>query len=304
MLVFEKTGTCAILLSGSLDTHVVPQLHEKMKAITAGRRYNFIVDLDGLTYISSAGLGFLMYLYKIKQDSIYLSHPRPAILKPFNLLDIRSLFNYYQAVDDLHKKAGMPEVAVKSIREEKNSLRVMQPRKRGLEILAEYLDQENDLLEIRRMTPYIHEAEHKEKFTLPAEEKYAGVLYVFLDRIFGGEGGYDWKTINEDTVELVARELMANAVKHGYGYQKGGMVEVGYKADQTKLTISFTDHGRGYMPDSERDNEIPPAGLALLKKIFDKITISEAPQIKAEGLVLGPGTTVRMVKYYKSEART
>jgi anti-anti-sigma factor len=299
LLVFEGAGVCAILLSGSVDTHAVPQLHDKVKAVAAGQRYNYIVDLDGVTYISSTGLGFLMYLYKQKREFIYLSNPRAAILKPFNLIDIKNLFHYYHLVDELKRQTGMPDDAITSIMEQKKTLRAMKPRKRGLEILADYLDNENELYEIRRMTPYIHAAEHQDTFLLPAEEKYASVLYVFLDRVFGRAKDYSGEPINEGTVELVAKELMTNAVKHGYGHQPGGMVEVGYQADRKKVEITFTDHGKGCLPGVGKEDGLPPMGLDILRKIFDELTISDAPRTKAAGLVLGPGTTVRMVKYLK-----
>jgi protein TonB len=60
--------------------------------------------MDGVTYISSTGLGFLMYLVKNRKDSVYLSKPGPAVLKPFDLLGIQHLFRYYHALEDLEKK--------------------------------------------------------------------------------------------------------------------------------------------------------------------------------------------------------
>ena len=302
VLVFDRLDLCAILLSGSMDTHVAAQLREKVSAATAGKRYNFVADLDGVTYISSSGLGFLMYLLKNKREFVYLSNPRPAVMKPFNLFDIKSLFRYYQSVDDLGNQPGLPSEILSSLREQKNALRAMGPHKRGLEILADYLDNEEELHEVQRITPLIHAAEGGDAITLPAQEKYASVLYVFLARAFGRVNEYSGEPIDEPAIELIARELMTNAIKHGYGHQPGGMVEASYKADRAKIEISFTDHGTGYSPAARADDALPSAGLELLRKIFDELTISEAPKTKAEGLVLGTGTMVRMVKYFKPNA--
>jgi anti-anti-sigma factor len=302
ILWFEQADLCAILLGGSMDTHVVAALRERVSAITDRKRCNYVVDLDGVSYISSTGLGFLMSLLKQQREFVYLSNPRPAVLKPFNLFDIKNLFRYYQSIDDLEKQPGLPGDVCSSIREQKEALRALGPHKRGLEILADYLDNENELLEIQRMTPYIHSAEHQDSIMLPAEEKYASVLYMFLDRVLGRSNKYSGEPIDEATIELIAKELMTNAVKHGYSHQPGGMVEVGYVADQARIEISFTDHGRGYAPADRGEDRLPSAGLLLLRKIFDELTIGEAPRGKAEGLVLGPGTTVRMVKYLKANA--
>jgi len=302
VMVFDQAELCAILLSGSMDTHVVPQLQDRVTAVAAGQRYNFIVDLDEVSYISSTGLGFLMFLQKRQRDFVYLSNPRPAVMKPFNLFDIKSLFRYFQLVEDLCGQAGISDAVLAAVREQKGAMRALQPRKRGLEILADYLDNEKELYEVRRMTPYIHAAEHKDAITLPAEEKYASVLYMFLDRVLGRSNTYRGEPLDEGTIELIAKELMTNAVKHGYGHQPGGLVEVGYVTGPARIEISFTDRGRGYAPGARPEDGLPSAGLVLLRKLFDELTISEAPPGGAEGLVLGKGTMVRMVKYLKADA--
>ncbi|MRR08818.1 STAS domain-containing protein [bacterium] len=297
LLAFDRIGLCAILLSGSMDTHVVAQLREKTDAVIAGRRFNFVVDLDGVSYVSSTGLGFLMNLLRRKRDYVFLSNPRPAVLKPFNLFDVTNLFSYYRSVDDLVRQPGVPAEVVADIRSQKESVRALGPHKRGLEILADYLENEEELHEIQRMTPYIHAAEQQDRITLPAEEKYASVLYMFLERAFSRAGECAGEPIDDQTVELVAKELMTNAVKHGYHHRHGGMVRASYATDPAKIVITFTDHGTGYAPAAPDDDGLPAAGLQLLRRLFDELTIGEADAAAAEGLVLGKGTTVRLVKH-------
>jgi anti-sigma regulatory factor (Ser/Thr protein kinase) len=154
------------------------------------------------------------------------------------------------------------------------------------------------------MTSLIHAAEHQDAISLPAEEMYASMLYMFLDRAFGRVSEYSGEPVDGATIELIAKELMTNAVTHGYGRQPGGMVEASYAADREKIEIRFADHGQGYSPAVPADDGVPSVGLELLRKIFDELTISEAPGEKAEGLVLGKGTMVRMVKYLKPRTRT
>ena len=299
ILVFDRADLCAILLSGSLDTHVVPRLREAAKAATAGKKCNYVVDLDGVTYISSTGLGFLMYLLKQQREFVFLSNPRPAVLKPFNLFDIKSLFRYYQTVADLGTQPGLTDEVISAIRGQKGSLRATGPHKRGLATLAEYLENEE---EVQRMAPYIHGAGQQGRITLPAEEKYAGVLYLFLEKAFGQAGELLGEPIDEAAIELISKELMTNAAKHGYGHQKGGMVEVGYAVDTAKIEVSFADRGRGYSPGAPAEDGLPSAGLAMLRGIFDELTIAPGPEGRSEGLVLGGGTTVRMVKRVKPKA--
>jgi anti-anti-sigma factor len=303
VLLFDRLDLCAILLGGSMDTHVVSQLREQVNAITSGKRYNYVVDLDGVSYISSTGLGFLMYLLKNQREFVYLSHPKLAVLKPFNLLGIRNLFRYYQTIDDLERQPDVPNEILSPFWVEKEAVTEARQQKQWVNILRNYLAEEELTHEIQRMSALINAADHEDEIVLPAEEKYASVLCKYLDRAFGRVNEYSGEPIDEQTIELIAKELMTNAAKHGYGYQHGGTVEVSSKADRVKIEISFADHGKGYSPAAPADDTLPSAGLELLRKIFDELTISEAPRHKAEGLVLGPGTMLRMVKYLKPRTR-
>jgi anti-sigma regulatory factor (Ser/Thr protein kinase) len=176
-------------------------------------------------------------------------------------------------------------------------------QKQWVNILRNYLAEEELAREIQRMSSYVEAAERQDAIILPAEEKYASVLYKYLDRVFGRVNEYSGEPIDEPAIELIAKELMTNAAKHGYGYQPGGMVEVSYTADRAKIEIRFTDRGKGYAPAAPADDDLPSAGVELLRKLFDELTISEAPRGKAKGLVLGKGTMLRMVKYLKPRTR-
>jgi anti-anti-sigma factor len=302
VLLFDQAEICAILLSGSLDSHIVQQLRDKISALENGKQYNYIVDLDGVTFISSTGLGFLMYLLKNRLEFVILSQPNLAVMKPFNLLGIKERFRYYQTIEDLAKQPEVPKEVLPPFWVAKDDVTAGYQRKKWVNILRGYLAEEELASEIEYMSAYLNAAEHQDTITLPADEKYASMLYIFLGRVFGRAKVYSGEPIDEGTIELVAKELMTNAVKHGYGRKPGGMVEAGYTVDLTKVEISFTDHGRGYLPSPAKENGMPPMGMDLLRKIFDQLSISPAPQTKAGGLVLGPGTTVRMVKYLKPKA--
>ncbi len=303
VLVFEQPELGAVLMSGSMDTNVVNRLQEKASAALTGRRLDYVVDLDAVTYISSTGLGFLMYLLKQKKEYVYLSNPGPAVLKPFSLFDIKHLFRYYQAVADLAKSPGLPEEVIAAIREQKEALRTMTPHRRGLEILADYLDNEEELQELQRMSPYLQDAEYVDSVTLPADEKYSGALYRFLKRAWGLVRKQGGPPVDDGTTELIAKELMNNAVRHGYQNQPGGKVMAGYYVSESGITITFTDHGRGYKQTARTDDELPSAGLEMLRKIFDELTVGQALVGPTEGLVLGKGTTVTMLMRFNSDER-
>lgn len=294
LLPCEAAGLCAMVLSGSMDAPVVDLLQEKASAVLAGRRWDYLVDLDAVTYVSSTGLGFLMHLLKQKRDFVYLSNPGPAVLKPLNLFDIKQLFRYYQTLDDLERSPGMPAELIAAIRDQKQHLKKTAPPKKSLEVLGDYLDNEQELQEIRQMMSSLPRPGDRNEITLPAEEPYAIVLGRFLEGAFEMASQRGAPPVEKATAELVAKELMANAVEHGYGRQAGGLVEARYSLGGSTLEIEVGDHGRGFSPSAPAEGALPPAGLEMMRRIFDRVEIGPGPEGRPGRLVLGPGTTVRL----------
>lgn len=294
LLPFPPAELCAFVLSGSMDAPVVDQLQERASAVLAGRRWDYLVDLEAVTYVSSTGLGFLMHLLKHKKDFVYLSNPGPAVLKPLNLFDIKHLFRYYQTLDDLERSSGLPAELIASIRDQKQQLKRSAPPKKSLETLGDYLDNEQELHEIQQMMSSLPRPGDRNEITLPAEERYAIVLGRFLEGALELASQRGGPPVEKATAELVAKELMANAVEHGYGRQPGGLVEIRYSLGDMALEIEFGDHGRGFSPSTPTEGVLPSAGLEMMRRIFDKLEIGPGDLGRPKGLVLGPGTTVRL----------
>jgi anti-sigma regulatory factor (Ser/Thr protein kinase) len=142
--------------------------------------------------------------------------------------------------------------------------------------------------------PYIKQAEKAKKITIPSDKKFTCVAYHFLETIFRQVAKFDESEIDDYTLELIAKELIQNSVSHGYENRKDGVIEIQYSIDAARLTIEFIDYGKG-IPEKQ-DDAFPPAGLDLLRKIFDELKISDAPKNRVDGLVVGKGTTVTLIK--------
>ncbi len=285
------------ILSGSLDKEPILELKNRIHDLITTRNYNFIVDLSHVTYISSTGLGFLMYLMKYRNDFIFLSSPSEMIFKAFKLLDTDDLFMFYFNPDELKKRASISDEIINLIKEETQAIRDINYKKRWVKILRENFPTYYEAMkEVEKLTPFIQQAEQLEAISLPTQGKYICVLYKFLDRILFRVAKLNREEIDDVIVELIAKELMTNSIKHGYDNKPDGIVEANYSLDKEKLVFNVIDYGKGFFPQKASHDLIPPAGLELLRKIFDKVDINEAPKKSVEGRVLGKGTMVTLTK--------
>ena len=80
----RKDTELTIALDGRLDTTTAPDLDREIHTSLADVT-GLVLDLEGLTYISSAGLRILLSAQKImnKQGSMVLRNVRPEIMEIF-----------------------------------------------------------------------------------------------------------------------------------------------------------------------------------------------------------------------------
>lgn len=83
-------------LEGYLDAHTAPDFENAVQQeIDAGHK-QLIVDCQGLTYISSAGLGvFMSFLEELREQGgdIKICGPSPKVLQVFELLGFPAIFD-------------------------------------------------------------------------------------------------------------------------------------------------------------------------------------------------------------------
>ena len=89
MLKIEKTmgnGVLRVALEGRLDTTTAPQLESELKA-ALGETEKLVLDLQGLEYISSAGLRVLLSAQKLmaKKGGMTLRHVSEPIMEIFEV---------------------------------------------------------------------------------------------------------------------------------------------------------------------------------------------------------------------------
>jgi anti-sigma B factor antagonist len=99
----DNEAVSVLNIRGYLDAHTAPEFEDAINKLMDENRYKIVVDLTGLQYISSAGLGvFMGFIEEIRQHSgdIKLSSASPKVYKVFDLLGFPSLYEFYEKLDD------------------------------------------------------------------------------------------------------------------------------------------------------------------------------------------------------------
>jgi len=290
----DDADACAMVMFGSMDTDAVIEFRTQIRDKLLLRRYDYIIDLSQVTYLSSTALGLLMFLAAHKKNAIYVMQPPKTIATPLKILGIHPMFKYFDNYDTLSNTTAFPATIIKNVINLFDGKEEIVYKDRWLKILHDYLTNEQILDELNIMMPFIKQAEENKKITIPSDKKFTCVAFHFLDHVFRKVAQFDKDEIDDYTIELIVKELIQNSVVHGYDNRKEGIIEIQYATDPSQLIIEFIDYGKGIT--DKKEEPFPPAGLDLLRKIFDELKISEAPQKKVDGLVLGKGTKVTLVK--------
>ena len=123
------------------------------------------------------------------------------------------------------------------------------------------------------------------RLTIPARAEYITLCRLALTGI---------ARLRELSDELLAdlklalTEAASNSVRHAYGDEKVGVVEISYELFPDRLVIEVTDEGEGFdLTEAEgRPDELSEGGLgiAIIRAIADEVEIGAQPGGKGSRL--------------------
>jgi anti-anti-sigma factor len=106
----ERTGSAhpvsILTLRGTIETTNASGLEETLERIVDERCYRIVVDLSGVTYISSAGWGiFISEIKRIRRNAgdIKLAGMRPEVREVFDLLEFGNILKPFERTSDAIK---------------------------------------------------------------------------------------------------------------------------------------------------------------------------------------------------------
>jgi len=105
VLIKEKSvGSFVVSLSGSLDTNTYTTLEDHIKKILSKSTRLIVFNLEGVSYVSSMGIGALFKVVQTMQaqgGEVLLTNLQPQIQKVFETVKAlpRAIFKDYSEVD-------------------------------------------------------------------------------------------------------------------------------------------------------------------------------------------------------------
>ncbi len=109
--VVERDNVAVVKLKGSADISETTMLESRLAGIFASGRNRIVMDLSGLEFTSSVGLGSLIRTHIRCRDSgggMALVNPRAAVMRVFKTTRLNELFELYGSVNE-----ALEEIKVK-----------------------------------------------------------------------------------------------------------------------------------------------------------------------------------------------
>jgi len=99
----KKPGVFVISIFGSLDSEHYPELEEKAFALIGQEAGVIVLDLAGLSYISSMGIAALLKIKKAVeqgQGKFMLVNPQPQVRKVFEIIKALPLETIFKSIEE------------------------------------------------------------------------------------------------------------------------------------------------------------------------------------------------------------
>jgi anti-sigma B factor antagonist len=97
----DSPETTVIAVSGEIDVYTAPKLREKLISLVESGNYHLVVDMEGVEFLDSTGLGVLVGgLKRVRAHDgwIDLVSTQGRILRIFRITGLSKVFSIYDSV--------------------------------------------------------------------------------------------------------------------------------------------------------------------------------------------------------------
>jgi anti-sigma B factor antagonist len=105
-------------VKGFIDTNTAPEFDKTFQSILNEKKYNVIIDLKEVNYISSAGWGiFVGEIKRIRgqKGNLFLASMSPEVMEAYELLQFNTIIKSFPDVDQAVQKGFGKPIAKKSV---------------------------------------------------------------------------------------------------------------------------------------------------------------------------------------------
>lgn len=99
----ERQGGTVVAVGGEIDVYTAPLLRDALDQQIAAGRTRLVVDLDGVDFLDSTGLGVLVGRLKLVRNqsgTLAIVCGRERILKVFRITGLDKVFTIVASVDE------------------------------------------------------------------------------------------------------------------------------------------------------------------------------------------------------------
>ncbi len=105
-IIKKKDYVYSVQLQGSIDTETSADLEEELKEIIDEKTKAVILDMGGVNYLSSAGIGVVIWAKKALQEknaTFAMINLQPQIKKVFDIMKILPMVNIFDDMPEADK---------------------------------------------------------------------------------------------------------------------------------------------------------------------------------------------------------
>jgi anti-sigma B factor antagonist len=100
--VSEVNGVTALTVRGEVDVYTAPRLRERLVELASEGHYKIVVDLEGVDFLDSTGLGVLvggLKRLRSHDGDLFLVCTQHRILKVFEITGLTKVFSIFDSVE-------------------------------------------------------------------------------------------------------------------------------------------------------------------------------------------------------------
>ena len=101
--VTEREGWAILAVRGEVDVYTAPRFRERLIELVSQGHHRILVDLEGVDFLDSTGLGVLvggLKRVKDKEGTMKLVANQDRILKIFDITGLSKVFPMYGSLDE------------------------------------------------------------------------------------------------------------------------------------------------------------------------------------------------------------